>query len=56
MVDIRCRPNPSVSGATDITLNVLLVYYDTVERLVIRDGSFGGLGRGLISQGKLDLV
>ena len=37
-----------LEGAITITLNVLLVYYDAIERLVIRDCSLGGLGRDLI--------
>ena len=35
-------------------LNVLLEYYDTIERLAIRDASIGGLGKDLIISGDLD--
>ena len=45
-----------LEGTITIALNVFLGYYDTIERLVIRDCSLGGLGRDLILQGELDPV
>ena len=45
-----------LGAPANITLNVLLVYYDTIERLVIRDCTFVGLGRDLIVQGDADFV
>ena len=45
-----------LGGTITIALNALLEYYDTLERLVIRDCSLGRLGRDLILQGDLDLV
>ena len=36
------------------TLNVLLEYFDHIERLCIRDCSLGGMGKDLIIAGDLD--
>lgn len=51
----QVRPNPLAGeNIGTLTLNVLLGYFDTIERLVIRDCPIGGLARDLIISGDLD--
>ena len=54
MVDIGAHLTRRLGGNQTLTINILLEYFDVIERLVIRDCSLGGMGRDLIIQGELE--
>ena len=53
---VHMKESAGNAWPADVPLNTLLEFYDTLERIVIRDCSSGGLGMPLISPGELDTV
>ena len=52
---IRCHLNPLGRAQSTFTLSILIEYYDTFERMAVRDCSSVGVGRDLVIQGTLTL-